>query len=138
MEYGRSAVAETSFTLAAAVAAGGALGALGRYLAISWFRRRLGPGFPYGTLAVNAGGSLLLGVFAAFATSQWRIAPEVQAFLAVGVLGAFTTVSTFALDTAKLAGQHRHLRAGTYVVLSVALSLAGAALGYYLVRAVLI
>ena len=130
-------MAETSFTLAAAVAAGGALGALGRYLAISWFRR-LGTGFPYGTLTINAGGSLLLGAFAAFATSQWRIAPEVQAFVAVGVLGAFTTVSTFALDTANLAGQHGHLRAGAYVVLSVALSLGGAALGYYLARAVTI
>ncbi len=129
-------MAETSFTLAAAVAAGGALGALGRYLATSWIRRRLGPGFPYGTLAVNAGGSLLLGAFAAFAASQWRIAPEVQAFVSVGALGAFTTVSTFALDTANLAGQHRRLRAGAYVVLSVGLSLAGAALGYYLVRAV--
>jgi CrcB protein len=121
--------------LAASVAAGGALGALGRYLAISWLGRRLGPGFPYGTLAVNAAGSLLLGAFVASGASLWRVAPEAQAFVAVGVLGAFTTVSTFALDTATLAGQHRHLRAGAYVVLSLALSLAGAALGYYLVRA---
>ena len=133
--YGRSGVAETSFTLAAAVAAGGALGALGRYLAISWFGHRLGTGFPYGTLAVNAAGSLLLGAFVALGASQWRVAPEVQAFVAIGVLGAFTTVSTFASDTAYLAGQHRRLLAGAYVGLSVTLSLAGAALGYYLVRA---
>ena len=133
--YGRSGVAETSFTLAAAVAAGGALGALGRYLAISWFGHRFGTGFPYGTLAVNAAGSLLLGAFVALGASQWKVAPEVQAFVAVGVLGAFTTVSTFALDTAYLAGQRRRLLAGAYVVLSVALSLAGAALGYYLLRA---
>lgn len=125
-------MAETSFTLAAAVAAGGGLGALGRYLAISWFGHRLGTGFPYGTLAVNAAGSLLLGGFVALGASQWRIAPEVQAFVAIG---AFTTVSTFALDTAYLAGQHRRLLAGAYVALSVTLSLAGAALGYYLVRA---
>jgi CrcB protein len=128
-------VAETSFTLAAAVAAGGALGALGRYLTISWFGHRLGTGFPYGTLVVNAAGSLLLGAFVALGASHWRIAPEVQAFVAVGVLGAFTTVSTFVLDTAYLAGQQRLLLAGAYVVVSVALSLAGAALGYYLVRA---
>ena len=132
---GRSGVAETSFTLAATVAAGGALGALGRYLVISWFGHRLGTGFPYGTLAVNATGSLLLGAFIALGASQWRIAPDVQAFVAIGVLGAFTTVSTFALDTAYLAGQHRRLLAGAYVVLSVALSLAGAAMGYYLARA---
>jgi CrcB protein len=130
-------VAETSFTLVAAIAAGGALGALGRHLAISWLGRRLGSGFPYGTLAVNVAGSLLLGAFAAFGASHWRVAPEVQAFVAVGVLGAFTTVSTFALDTATLAGRHRRLLAGAYVILSVALSLAGAALGYYLGRAAL-
>ncbi len=128
-------MAETSFKLAAAVAAGGGLGALGRYWVISWFGHRLGTGFPYGTLAVNAAGSLLLGAFIALGASQWRVAPEVQAFVAIGVLGAFTTVSTFALDTAYLAGQHRRLLAGAYVLLSVALSLTGAALGYYLVQA---
>ncbi len=122
--------------MAAAIAAGGALGSLGRYLAISWLGRRLGPGFPYGTLAVNAAGSLLLGAFVALGASHWQAALEVQAFVAVGVLGAFTTVSTFALDTATLASQHQRLLAGAYVVLSVALSLAGAALGYYLVQAV--
>lgn len=128
-------MADTSISLAASVAAGGALGALGRYLAISWFGHRFGAGFPYGTLAVNAGGSLLLGIFVALSASHWQIAPEVQAFVAAGVLGAFTTVSTFALDTAYLAGRHRRLLAGVYVIMSLALSLAGAALGYYLTRA---
>ena len=125
-------MAETSLTLVAAVAAGGALGALGRYLAISWFGHRLGTGFPYGTLEVNAAGSLLLGAFIALGAGHWRIAPEVQAFVAIGVLGAFTTVSTFALDTAYLAGRRQRLLAGVYVVLSLSLSLMGAALGYYL------
>ena len=113
--YRRGSVAETSFTLAASVAAGGALGALGalgRYLAISWIGHRLGTGFPYGTLAVNAGGSLLIGAFIALGDSHWRIAPEVQAFVAIGLLGAFTTVSTFALDTAFLVGRRRRLLAG--------------------------
>ncbi len=128
-------MAQTSFTLLGAVAAGGALGAWGRYLAISWFGQRLGSGFPYGTLAVNAAGSLLLGAFVALGASDWRVAPEVQVFVAVGVIGAFTTVSTFALDTAYLAGRHRRLLAGAYVALALALSLAGAALGYYSVRA---
>ena len=86
--YRRGSVAETSFTLAASVAAGGALGALGRYLAISWFGHRLGTGFPYGTLAVNAGGSLLIGAFIALGNSHWRIAPELQAFVAIGPLRA--------------------------------------------------
>ena len=128
-------MAETSITLAVAVAAGGALGALGRYLATSWFGRRFGTGFPYGTLAVNASGSLLLGVFVALGASQWRIPPELHAFIALGVLGGFTTVSTFALDTVTLAGRHRRLMTGGYVVFSLALSLGGAALGYYLARA---
>ena len=127
-------MAETSLTMAAAVAAGGALGALGRYLAMTWFGHRLGTGFPYGTLAVNAAGSLLLGAFVALGATAWQVPPEVQAFVAVGVLGAFTTVSTFALDTAYLAGRHRRLAAGVYVLASVVLSLSGAALGYYLAR----
>ena len=84
---------------------------------------------------MNAGGSLLLGAFIALSSNHWRIAPEVQAFVAIGLLGTFTTVSTFALDTAYLAGRQRRLLAGAYVVLSLALSLAGAALGYYLTRA---
>ncbi len=126
---------ETSFTVAAAVAAGGALGALGRYLAISWFGHRLGTGFRYSTLAVNAAASLLLGAFVALGATVWQVPHEVQAFVAVGVLGAFTTVSTFALDTAYLAGRQRRPLAGAYVVLSLALSLAGAALGYNLTRA---
>ena len=120
--------------MAAAVAAGGALGALGRYLAISWFGHRLGPGFPYGTLAVNAAGALLLGAFVGLGATAWQVPREVQVFVAVGVLGAFTTVSTFAMDTAYLVGRHRRLAAGVYVLVSVALSLAGAALGYYLAR----
>jgi CrcB protein len=128
-------VAETSITLATTVAAGGALGALGRYLTISWFGHRLGTGFPFGTLAVNAGGSLLLGAFVALGAGPWRIPPEVQAFVAIGVLGGFTTVSTFALDTAYLSGRHQRLLAGAYVILSLSLSLAGATLGYYLARA---
>ncbi len=126
---------ETSLTLAAAVAAGGALGALGRHLAMIWFGQRLGTGFPYGTLAVNAAGSLLLGAFIALGVTAWQVPREVQVFVAVGILGAFTTVSTFALDTAYLAGRQRRLAAGVYVLASVALSLAGAALGYYLARA---
>jgi CrcB protein len=120
--------------MAAAVAAGGALGALGRYLAMTWFGHRLGTGFPYGTLAVNAAGSLLLGAFVALGATAWQVPGGVQAFVAVGVLGAFTTVSTFALDTAYLAGRHRRLAAGVYVLASVVLSLSGAALGYYLAR----
>jgi len=120
--------------MATAVAAGGALGALGRYLAISWFGHRLGTGFPYGTLAVNAVGSLLLGAFVALGATAWQMPREVQAFVAVGVLGAFTTVSTFAMDTAYLAGRHQRGLAAIYIALSVALSLAGAALGYYLAQ----
>lgn len=127
-------MAEPSLTLASAVAAGGALGAVGRYLAISWFGHRLGTGFPYGTLAVNAAGALLLGAFAGLGASAWQVPREAQLFVAVGVLGAFTTVSTFAMDTAYLAGRHQRRAAAVYVVVSVVLSLAGAALGYYLVR----
>jgi CrcB protein len=126
---------ETSLTLVLAVGAGGALGALGRYLAMSWIGHRLGAGFPYGTLFVNALGSFLLGAFLALSATVWQVPLELRLFFGVGILGAFTTFSTFAMDTAYLVGRRRPAAVGIYIVASVALSLAGAFLGYHLAQA---
>ncbi len=120
-----------------AVAAGGALGALGRYLVVSWIGHRLGFGFPFGTLAVNALGSFLLGVLLALTFTVWPAPLELRLFLGVGILAAFTTFSAFAMDTAYLAGQRRPAAVAIYVLASVALSLAGAFAGYHLTYATL-
>jgi CrcB protein len=80
------------------VMVGGALGSAARYLTgratLAWF----GPDFPYGTLAVNLVGGLLMGVLAAALTRAGDLAEPWRLFLGVGVLGGFTTFSAFSLD----------------------------------------
>ena len=83
------------------VVLGGGLGAGGRYLLGSWLHLQLGNGFPWGTFAVNALGSLLIGVVFALAQSR-SISPDATLFLTVGVLGGFTTFSAFSLETLRL------------------------------------
>jgi len=122
-------------TLLLAVAAGGALGAVGRYVVISAAGARLGTDFPYGTLIVNVVGSGLMGVLLAVAAGAPTDAT--LAFAGAGVLGGFTTFSTFVLDTVYLAGRRAMVGAGIYVVASVALSLGAFAIGYGLARAAL-
>ena len=80
------------------VMVGGALGSAARYLtgraALAWF----GPDFPYGTLAVNLIGGLLMGVLTAVLTRTGDLAEPSRLFLGIGVLGGFTTFSSFTLD----------------------------------------
>lgn len=84
-----------------AVATGGAVGAVGRYLVSGWVTR-LAPtsGFPWGTLAVNVSGGFLLGVVMAATTGgRLSMSPVARTFITIGVLGAFTTFSTFSYET---------------------------------------
>ncbi len=122
----------------ALVALGGAIGATLRYGATVVALRRFGPDFPVATLAVNVVGSFLLGLAAAFLVepptsdgARWR-----AALLMTGVLGGFTTFSTFSLDAVGLALKGRWAAAGGYVAGSVALSIAAAGLGLALGRSV--
>ena len=112
-----------------AVAAGGALGAAGRWVAVGAFDRWLGAGFPFGTLAVNILGSFAMGALVEAGLRGWSPSPELRAAVAAGVLGGFTTFSAFALDVAALTGRGAALAAGGYVVLSVVLSVAGLVAG---------
>lgn len=120
-----------------AVAAGGALGAMGRYLVVTGFVRLLGTGFPYGTLAANVAGSFLMGVLVAVAAQTGAVSNEMRAFLAVGLLGGFTTFSAFSLDAAILAQDGRLGAAALYVAASVAVSIAALFLGLAVTRAAL-
>jgi len=81
------------------VAVGGALGAVLRYLIGNWLSTEQ---MPWGTLTVNLVGSLLLGALMGAAASSEAISKEMVMFLGVGVLGAFTTLSTFSVDTINL------------------------------------
>jgi fluoride exporter len=120
-----------------AVALGGAIGAVARYQSIGMFTRWLGLGFPYGTLFVNVVGCFVMGLFVELLVTKLNSSPEIRAFFAVGVLGAFTTFSNFALDVSVLTERANLLAAGAYVALSVVLSIAGLFFGHWLMRSIL-
>lgn len=94
--------------LVPAVALGGALGSAARWLAAGWVQRRLGAGpgwpalFPLGTLAVNLAGCLAIGVLATLFEDRLAPEPALRAFLRIGILGGFTTFSTFAWESLEL------------------------------------
>lgn len=84
------------------VCLGGAFGSGARFALSVWLRAVLGAGFPYGTLAVNMIGSFLLGVVMRVGLSSEVLAPTVRLALGTGVLGGFTTYSTFNYETLRL------------------------------------
>jgi CrcB protein len=120
-----------------AIALGGAIGAVARFQSIGLLTRWFGLGVPYGTLFVNVVGSFVLGLFVEFLVSKLNSSPELRAFFAVGVLGAFTTFSSFALDVSVLSDRGNLLAAGAYVAVSVVLSIAGLFFGLWLMRSFL-
>ena len=85
-----------------AIAAGGALGALGRFWLSTGVYRLLGRDFPWGTLAVNTLGSFLMGLLVVLFIERLIVGPELRAAVLVGFLGAFTTFSTFSIETLAL------------------------------------
>lgn len=89
-----------------AVFLGGGIGAVMRYAIATAFVQRLGPGFPVATLVINIAGSLCIGFVIEFANLRAvAVSPLWRTFLAVGILGGFTTFSTFSYDTITLAGE---------------------------------
>ncbi|WP_437971009.1 fluoride efflux transporter CrcB [Sorangium sp. So ce260] len=81
---------------------GGAAGTLARYGLSTWCQQRFGAGFPYGTLAVNVIGSFLLGVILQIAAMTELLSPTLRLGLSTGVMGGFTTYSSFNYETIKL------------------------------------
>ena len=124
-----------SFSTIIAVAAGGAVGSVGRYLAMAAVGHWLGTGFPYATLTVNVAGCFVMGVLAELAALAWSPSPELRALVMVGLLGGFTTFSSFALDVGVLAGRNAYVEAGMYMLASLVLTVAGFFSGLALVRA---
>lgn len=109
------------------VALGGAIGASARYMTNLAALRLAGPGFPWGTLAVNVAGSFLMGVLVGLLAQ--RDAQRLAPFLMTGVLGGFTTFSAFSLDALTLWERGQIGLAGLYVAGSVLLSLAAIVAG---------
>jgi fluoride exporter len=117
-----------------AIAGGGALGAVLRFGMSSTIYRILGREFPYGTLAVNVLGSLLMGFLFVVLVERLAMSAEWRAALLIGLLGAFTTFSTFSFETLALIENGELLKAVANIVLSVLLCLAATWLGLSLGR----
>ncbi|MBF0193858.1 MAG: fluoride efflux transporter CrcB [Magnetococcales bacterium] len=118
------------------VAIGGSLGAVLRYLISSWVYQWLGRGFPWGTLAVNVIGSLLMGFLFIFFTQRVIVAPDLKMAILVGGLGALTTFSTFSIETLNLIEGGASPVAFANVVVSVVLCVFAVWLGMWLARVV--
>ena len=106
-----------------AVALGGALGALARYLMVGRIEHWLGAEFPFGTLAANVLGSFLMGVLIELMALAWSPSEALRALLTVGLLGSFTTFSALSVETLMLFESGAPGQAALYAFASVALSL---------------
>lgn len=121
------------------VALGGAIGSVARYLVQGWVqttaesRGRL-VAFPWGTLVVNLSGCLAIGLLAGLFQERLLVAPETRSFVLIGILGGYTTFSSFGWETLALARDAGFALALGNVVASVALGLAGVWLGAAIAR----
>lgn len=115
--------------LVLAIAAGGAAGAVFRFWVATAVYAALGRGFPWGTLAVNVLGSFAIGSLSVLLVERSALGPEWRAALLVGFLGAFTTFSTFSLETLNLIEQGSHWRALANTLASVVACVAAAWIG---------
>ncbi|TAJ94640.1 MAG: fluoride efflux transporter CrcB [Gammaproteobacteria bacterium] len=116
------------------IAAGGATGALFRFAAANWVHAVLGRDFPWGTLAVNVSGSLAMGFLYVLLFERTDADALWRAGLLIGFLGAFTTFSSFSIETLTLIEAGGHLRAAANILFSVALCLGGCWLGMVIGR----
>jgi CrcB protein len=115
---------------------GAGIGGLSRYAFSGWIQSTANAGFPWGTLIINVTGSLLVTFVYALLEAA-AAAPEWRAFLGIGVLGGYTTFSTFSYESVRLLQDGEWERALLYVAGSVVLSIGGAVLGFRLASVLL-
>jgi CrcB protein len=123
-----------NFQLVTAVAIGGAIGSVARYLLGIGSGRLFGLNFPWGTLIINIAGSFLIGAFVESFALKGEVPQVVRAFLTVGICGGFTTFSTFSLESYLLMDRGQWGPAAFYMIGSVVLGIAGLFAGLHLVR----
>ena len=119
------------------VCLGGAIGAGTRHMIGVWFFARGLTAFPWATLLINVTGSALMGVAIGLLATRTIPSPELRAFIATGILGGYTTFSTFSLDAWQLIERDQMLAAGAYMLGSVAVSLLALVAGLATVRLVM-
>jgi CrcB protein len=116
--------------------AGGGIGAVSRFALALWIDARTTPQFPWGTFAVNALGCFTIGLLATLADLRGMVPPALRLFLVAGLLGGFTTFSTFGLETWRLVEEGRWPVAVAYAVSSVALGVVAVIAGVVIARGV--
>ncbi len=119
-----------------AVALGGGIGAVLRYSVGEWIHRISGPLFPWGTLTVNLAGCFLIGIIWELSNTT-LLSPQFRLFVMTGLLGAFTTFSTFSLETLNLIRDGEIRLAVANQVISVAFGLVLVLAGFVSVRLIL-
>ena len=119
------------------VAAGGAFGAVMRYVIMSRVGHYLGSAFPYATLTVNVLGAFILGALIEILALAWSPPDTVRVFLVVGFLGALTTFSTFSMDIYFLMERGQVMSTALYLAASVGLCLLAFTGGMHLLRHVM-
>ena len=112
------------------VTLGSAIGGPARYFVSGLVGRHIGETFPWGTMVVNVSGAFLIGLAAAAAANGVLPMPVSWQIAVTGFLGAYTTVSSFSLQTMALARDGQFLKAGGNVALSLVLCLSAVTLGY--------
>ncbi|WP_312406976.1 fluoride efflux transporter CrcB [Rhizobium sp.] len=118
-------------------ALGGAIGSVLRYLVGVFSVRWFGPSFPWGTLAVNIVGSFIIGLSVEMIARRFNASMELRVFIVTGIIGGFTTWSSFSLDTMVLFERGAITAAAAYVIGSLVVSFAAVFAGLALGRAML-
>jgi fluoride exporter len=118
------------------VGLGGFFGAAARYLVDGWVSSQTGAGFPWGTLVINLSGSFLLGALFALTIERAALPADIRAPVMIGFIGAYTTFSTWMLESWRLIEDGALVAAVGNIVGSVVLGLAALVLGLWMGRAI--
>jgi fluoride exporter len=119
-----------------AVALGGALGSLARYFVAGAVQSAAWPGFPWGIFVVNISGGFIMGLIVEASALKFSLSPDLRAFLTIGILGGYTTFSTFSLDSVLLIQRGAYGAAAAYITGSAILSIGALFAGLWLVRSI--
>ena len=125
-----------NFVAVGAVALGGALGSVMRYLLDGFIQSVVRSDFPFGIFIVNITGGLVMGLLTELMALKWNVSLEARTFLITGVLGGYTTFSTFSLQSALLIERHAYGIAAVYIVGSAVLSIVALFAGMWIVRVI--